>query len=88
MTQKTKAEKAPKPIKEAVVEKPVEKVVEQPKETKPSWVVKDRVYSLKDGLAPLTYTIKSSILTKKKDMKENLNTQQIKQQHLLMNLKE
>ena len=60
MTQKTKAEKAPKPIKEAVVEKPVEKVVEQPKETKPSWVVKDRVYSLKDGLAPLTYTIKSS----------------------------
>ena len=60
MTQKTKAEKAPKPIKEAVVEKPVEKIVEQPKETKPSWVVKDRVYSLKDGLAPLTYTIKSS----------------------------
>jgi hypothetical protein len=60
MTQKTKAEKAPKPIKEAVVEKPVEKIVEQPKEIKPSWVVKDRVYSLKDGLAPLTYTIKSS----------------------------
>ena len=60
MTQKTKAEKAPKPIKEAVVEQPVEKIVEQPKEIKPSWVVKDRVYSLKDGLAPLTYTIKSS----------------------------
>ena len=43
MTQKTKAEKAPKPIKEAVVEQPVEKIVKQPKETKPSWVVKDRV---------------------------------------------
>ena len=57
MTQKTKAEKAPKPIKEAVVEQPVEKIVEQPKETKPSWVVKNRVYYLKDGLAPLTYTI-------------------------------
>ena len=60
MTQKTKAEKAPKPIKEAAVKQPVEKIVKQPKETKPSWVVKDRVYSLKDGLAPLTYTIKSS----------------------------
>ena len=60
MTQKTKAEKAPKSIKEAVVEQPVKKIVEQPKEIKPSWVVKDRVYSLKDGLAPLTYTIKSS----------------------------
>jgi len=60
MTQKTKAEKAQKPIKEAVVETSVEKIVEQPKETKPSWVVKDRTYALKEGLSPLTYTIKSS----------------------------
>ena len=56
MTEKTKAKKATKAIEEPVVEK----IVEQPKETKPSWVVKDRVYALKDGLAPLTYTIKSS----------------------------
>ena len=56
MTEKTKAKKATKAIEEPVVEK----IVEQPKETKPSWVVKDRVYALKDGLAPLTYTVKSS----------------------------
>ena len=55
MTQKTKAEKAPKPIKEAVVEQPVEKIVEQAKKPKrlkiidtvefPGWIVeKDNLF--------------------------------------------
>ena len=43
MTEKTKAKKATKAIEEPVVEK----IVEQPKETKPSWVVKDRFNALK-----------------------------------------
>ena len=42
---------------EAVVE-PAVTVKEQPKK-KDSWEVKDRVYFLKRGLTPLTYTIKS-----------------------------
>ena len=38
----------------------VEAVMEQPAVKTNSWVIKDRVYALKDGLAPLTYTVKSS----------------------------
>jgi hypothetical protein len=46
------------------VNTPVEIIKETPKPVKKEkdtgWVVKDRVYALKDGLSPLTYTIKSS----------------------------
>ena len=50
---------AKKQTKKAVaVEEPVVAVKEQPKK-KDSWEVKDRVYFLKRGLTPLTYTIKS-----------------------------
>jgi len=50
---------AKKQTKKAVaVEEPVVAVKEQPKK-KDSWEVKDRVYYLKRGLTPLTYTIKS-----------------------------
>ena len=50
---------AKKQTKKAVaVEEPVVAAKEQPKK-KDSWEVKDRVYYLKRGLTPLTYTIKS-----------------------------
>ena len=51
MAKTKKAEKAT-PTVEAVMEQPVVKTN--------SWVIKDRVYALKDGLAPLTYTVRSS----------------------------
>jgi hypothetical protein len=50
---------AKKQTKKAVaIEEPVVAVKQQPKK-KDSWEVKDRVYFLKRGLTPLTYTIKS-----------------------------
>jgi len=48
---------------EVTVKKPVAKkaVKEKPlSEPKSGWVMKDRLYALKEGLAPLTYTIRSS----------------------------
>jgi len=58
MNKKTKALES---TEKAVVNTPVEiKKEPKPKKDKAGWVVKDRVYALKDGLAPLTYTIKSS----------------------------
>ena len=58
MNKKTKALES---TEKAVVNTPVEiKKEPKPKKDKTGWVVKDRVYALKDGLAPLTYTIKSS----------------------------
>ena len=45
-------------VKELVAKKPVK---ETPlPEPKSDWVMKDRLYTLKEGLSPLTYTIKSS----------------------------
>ena len=54
-----KAKKAVEPVieKEQVVEKTV---VQEPVKNENNWVVKDRVYALKEGLAPLSYTIKGS----------------------------
>jgi len=50
---------AKKQTKKAVaVEEPIVTVKEQPKKTN-SWEIKDRVYYLREGLSPLTYTIKS-----------------------------
>ena len=56
---------AQKSTKNAVAEAPVETIIKETpktvkKEKDTSWVIKDRIYALKDGLAPLTYTIKSS----------------------------
>jgi hypothetical protein len=56
---------AQKSVENAVAEAPVETIIKETpkpikKEKNTGWVVKDRVYALKDGLAPLTYTIKSS----------------------------
>ena len=48
---------------EVTVKKPVAKkaVKEKPlSEPKSGWVMKDRLYALKEGLAPLTYTVRSS----------------------------
>jgi len=62
MTKKARAQKsaentvAEAPVKTIIKETP--KTVKKEKDT--GWVIKDRVYALKDGLAPLTYTIKSS----------------------------
>ena len=54
-----KAKKAVEPVieKEPIVEKTI---VQEPTKKDNSWVVKDRVYALKEGLAPLSYTIKGS----------------------------
>jgi len=54
-----KAKKAVEPVvkKEPIVEKAI---VQEPVKNKNSWAVKDRVYALKEGLAPLSYTIRSS----------------------------
>jgi len=54
-----KAKKAVEPVieKEPIVEKTI---VQEPVKKNNSWVIKDRVYALKEGLAPLSYTIKSS----------------------------
>ena len=54
-----KAKKAVEPVieKEPIVEKTI---VQEPTKKNNSWVVKDRVYALKEGLAPLSYTIKGS----------------------------
>jgi len=50
---------AKKQTKKAVaVEEPMVAVKEQPKK-KNSWEIKDRVYYLREGLSPLTYTIRS-----------------------------
>jgi len=56
---------AQKSTENAVAEAPVETIIKETpktvkKEKDTGWVIKDRVYALKDGLAPLTYTIKSS----------------------------
>mgnify|MGYP003116223119 FL=1 len=48
---------AKKKIAEVAVEEP--KVVAPPKKQKSNWEVKDRLYTLKKGLTPLTFTIKS-----------------------------
>ena len=44
---------------------PVETIIKEqpkpePKNTDTGWVIKDRVYALRDGLSPLSYTVKSS----------------------------
>ena len=58
MAKKAKAQKSEETI---VAEAPVKEIIQQePVVSKPTWPLKDRVYVLKDGLSPLTYTIKSS----------------------------
>ena len=54
-----KAKKAVEPVieKEPIVEKTI---VQEPVKKDNSWVIKDIVYALKEGLSPLSYTIKSS----------------------------
>ena len=54
-----KAKKTVEPVieKELIVEKTI---VQTPVKNQNIWVIKDRVYALKEGLAPLSYTIKSS----------------------------
>ncbi len=55
---KTAVESAP--IQEPIVKEPVIKKTTSVKNTKNDWAIKDRLYVLKNGLSPLTYTIKSS----------------------------
>ena len=58
MNKKAKAQTSTETV---VAEAPVKQVIkEEPKSQQPTWALKDRVYVLKDGLSPLTYTIKSS----------------------------
>ena len=58
MNKKTKAQKSTETV---VAEAPVKKIIKQePVVKKPTWPLKDRIYVLKDGLSPLSYTIKSS----------------------------
>ena len=58
MAKKAKAQKSEETI---VAEAPVKEIIQQePVVSKPTWQIKDRIYVLKDGLSPLTYTIKSS----------------------------
>jgi len=58
MAKKAKAQKSEETI---VAEAPVKEIIQQePVASKPTWQIKDRIYVLKDGLSPLTYTIKSS----------------------------
>ena len=54
-----KAKKTVEPVieKELIVEKTI---VQTSVKNQNIWVIKDRVYALKEGLAPLSYTIKSS----------------------------
>ena len=62
METKKKAVKAKKAVEPVIENEPiVEKtIVQEPAKKDNSWVIKDRVYALKEGLAPLSYTIKSS----------------------------
>ena len=48
------------PIQEPIVKEPVIEKAAPIKNNKNDWSIKDRVYVLKAGLSPLTYTIKSS----------------------------
>jgi hypothetical protein len=58
MNKKTKALKS---TDTAVAEAPVKEIIKQePVAKKHTWPIKDRMYVLKEGLSPLTYTIKSS----------------------------
>ena len=58
MNKKTKAQKSTETV---VAEAPVKEIIKQEPVVKtPTWPLKDRIYVLKDGLSPLTYTIKSS----------------------------
>jgi len=58
MNKKTKALKSTDTV---VAEAPVKEIIKQePVAKKPTWPIKDRMYVLKEGLSPLTYTIKSS----------------------------
>ena len=47
-------------VEKPVTKKPVKETPLPEPESSSSWVMKDRLYALKEGLAPLTYTIKSS----------------------------
>ena len=62
METKKKAVKAKETVEPVIEKEPiVEKtIVQEPVKKDNSWVIKDRVYALKEGLAPLSYTIKSS----------------------------
>jgi len=65
MEKKKTASKAKKavesaPIQEPIVKEPVIEKTAPIKNNKNDWAIKDRVYVLKTGLSPLTYTIKSS----------------------------
>ena len=59
MKQKIKAAPATKKVVEETTTITKE-IIQPPVEKKPTWEIKDRVYVLKDGLSPLTYTVKSS----------------------------
>ena len=64
MAKKAKAQKGEETI---VAEAPVKEIIQQESvASKPTWQIKDRIYVLKDGLSPLTYTIKSSKEHKKR----------------------
>ncbi len=62
METKKKAVKAKKTVEPVIEKEPVveKTIVQEPAKKDNSWVIKDRVYALKEGLAPLSYTIKSS----------------------------
>ena len=62
MDTKKKAVKAKKTVEPVIKKEPVveKTIVQEPAKKDNSWVIKDRVYALKEGLAPLSYTIKSS----------------------------
>ena len=62
METKKKAVKAKKTVEPVIKKEPVveKTIVQEPAKKDNSWVIKDRVYALKEGLAPLSYTIKSS----------------------------
>ena len=73
MNKKKSASKAPKAVESAPIQETFteEIAVKEPVTKAPvkeiplpepisSWAMKDRLYALKDGLSPLTYTIKSS----------------------------
>ena len=55
---KTAVESAP--IQEPIVKEPVVQKTTLVKKTKDDWGIKDRLYVLRNGLSPLTYTIRSS----------------------------
>ena len=62
METKKKAVKAKKTVEPVIKKEPVveKTIVQEPAKKDNSWVIKDRVYALKEGLAPLSYTIKGS----------------------------